>query len=59
MNKTHSPSAIRPFKATIPDDALARLRAKRWREGETVPDPSQGVQLATRVPPGGSHGHAH
>jgi pimeloyl-ACP methyl ester carboxylesterase len=42
---------VRPFRVDIPEDALADLRrriaATRWPEKETVPDPSQGVQLAT------------
>jgi pimeloyl-ACP methyl ester carboxylesterase len=42
---------IRPFRVEIPDDDLAALRgrlaATRWPERETVPDASQGVQLAT------------
>ena len=44
-------SAIRPFHAEIPDDALTdlrrRLTATRWPTRELVPDRSQGVQLAT------------
>ena len=47
--KTHP--AIRPFRVTVPDDALADLRrrvaATHWPERETVTDASQGVQLAT------------
>ncbi|WP_321965270.1 epoxide hydrolase [Paraburkholderia sp. J7] len=43
--------AIRPFNAKFPDADLAELRrritATRWPERETVPDDSQGVQLAT------------
>jgi pimeloyl-ACP methyl ester carboxylesterase len=42
---------IRPFRITIPDEALANLRrriaATRWPERETVTDASQGVQLET------------
>ncbi|RAO62292.1 Microsomal epoxide hydrolase [Micromonospora saelicesensis] len=42
---------IRPFKVEIPDADLkamrARIAATRWPEKETVPDQSQGVQLAT------------
>ncbi|MER7589628.1 epoxide hydrolase family protein [Micromonospora sp. NPDC127501] len=42
---------IRPFKVEIPDADLkamrARIAATRWPEQETVPDQSQGVQLAT------------
>jgi pimeloyl-ACP methyl ester carboxylesterase len=43
--------AIRPFRVSIPEDALvdlrSRIRATRWPEKETVPDTSQGVPLAT------------
>ncbi|MEZ0167633.1 epoxide hydrolase family protein [Microvirga sp. TS319] len=42
---------VRPFHVDIPDSALADLRrriaATKWPKQETVPDPSQGVQLAT------------
>ncbi|MET8357939.1 epoxide hydrolase family protein [Micromonospora sp. NPDC005171] len=42
---------IRPFKVEIPEADLkamrARIAATRWPEKETVPDQSQGVQLAT------------
>ncbi len=42
---------IRPFKVHFPDADLKklrkRIRATQWPEKETVPDPSQGVQLAT------------
>src|SRR5262245_54330164 len=41
---------IRPCHVHIPDKALddmrERLAATRWRDQETVADPSQGVQLA-------------
>ena len=41
---------IRPFKANIPEEALVDLRrriaATRWPDKETVPDHSQGAQLA-------------
>jgi pimeloyl-ACP methyl ester carboxylesterase len=41
---------IRPFRISIPDEALADLRqrvlATRWPDQETVSDRSQGVQLA-------------
>jgi pimeloyl-ACP methyl ester carboxylesterase len=45
-------NAIRPFQAEkVPDTELAELRrriiATRWPERETVPDATQGVQLAT------------
>jgi pimeloyl-ACP methyl ester carboxylesterase len=43
--------AIRPFHVNIPDADLTELRrrinATTWPERETVPDASQGVQLAT------------
>jgi len=43
--------AIRPFRVSFPDEALAdlkrRIAATRWPERETVTDQSQGVQLAT------------
>jgi pimeloyl-ACP methyl ester carboxylesterase len=42
---------IRPFRVSIPDEALADLKARinatNWPERETVKDGSQGVQLAT------------
>jgi pimeloyl-ACP methyl ester carboxylesterase len=42
--------AVRPFRAQIPDEALAdmkrRIRATRWPDKETVADASQGAQLA-------------
>jgi pimeloyl-ACP methyl ester carboxylesterase len=44
-------TAIRPFRANVPDSELVELRRRinttRWPERETVADPSQGVQLAT------------
>src|SRR5688500_4350841 len=44
-------TAIRPFTFTAPEKDLGelrrRIRATRWPEKETVPDASQGVQLAT------------
>jgi pimeloyl-ACP methyl ester carboxylesterase len=43
--------AIRPFHVDVPEERLADLRrriaATQWPEKETVPDQSQGVQLAT------------
>ena len=43
--------AIRPFTINIPqeqlDDLRGRVAATRWPDKETVPDHSQGVQLAT------------
>jgi len=42
---------VRPFRINVPEEALIdlhrRIAATRWPEKETVPDPSQGVQLAT------------
>ena len=42
---------MRPFKISVPEDALVELRrriaATRWPEMETVADESQGVKLAT------------
>jgi len=44
-------TAITPFQINVPDAVLADLRrridATRWPSRETVPDTSQGVQLAT------------
>jgi pimeloyl-ACP methyl ester carboxylesterase len=44
-------TAIRPFRFEAPEAELIELRrrikATRWPERETVPDASQGVQLAT------------
>ena len=44
-------SEIRPFHISIPKDELVSLRERlmmtRWPDRETVPDPSQGVQLRT------------
>jgi pimeloyl-ACP methyl ester carboxylesterase len=44
-------TAIRPFRSDVSDSELAELRRRingaRWPERETVPDQSQGVQLAT------------
>jgi hypothetical protein len=43
--------AIRPFHVDVSDEALTEMRrridATVWPERETVPDSSQGVQLAT------------
>jgi pimeloyl-ACP methyl ester carboxylesterase len=48
---TSTQSAVRPFRINVPEEALVELRrriaATRWPDKETVPDPSQGVQLAT------------
>ena len=44
-------SAVRPFRVSVPEEALADLRrrieATVWPERETVADTSQGVPLAT------------
>jgi pimeloyl-ACP methyl ester carboxylesterase len=41
---------IRPFRVNVPEEALvdlrSRINATRWPDRETVPDESQGVQLA-------------
>ena len=46
-----SDQSIRPFRFEASDEALADLRRRildtRWPDRETVPDDSQGVQLAT------------
>jgi pimeloyl-ACP methyl ester carboxylesterase len=43
--------SIRPFRVQVPEEALAdlrrRIRDTRWPDKETVPDRSQGNQLAT------------
>ena len=48
---TADQTAIRPFQVSVPEAELTELRrrihATRWPERETVPDQSQGVQLAT------------
>src|ERR1700726_654738 len=44
-------TAIHPFKVNVPEAELTELRrrinATKWPERETVPDATQGVQLAT------------
>ncbi len=44
-------NTIRPFRVDIPEEQLGDLRRRiidtKWPEQETVPDSSQGVQLAT------------
>ena len=49
--RTSDQTAIRPFHVNFPDAELSELRrrinATRWPERETVPDATQGVQLAT------------
>ena len=45
-----SGDAIRPFKINVSEEELVdlrrRIKATRWPDKETVPDRSQGVQLA-------------
>src|SRR5258708_3936049 len=47
---TSDKDAIRPFRANIPEEALVDLRRRiastRWPDKETVPDQSQGAQMA-------------
>ena len=49
--KSSENTSIRPFQVNTPETELTELRrrinATRWSERETVPDASQGVQLAT------------
>jgi len=51
VNPMGGTAAIRPFHVTVPESELTELRrrvaATVWPERETVPDRSQGVQLAT------------
>ncbi len=48
---TSDQDAIRPFKVQVPEQALMdlkrRINATRWPDKETVPDRSQGAQLAS------------
>jgi pimeloyl-ACP methyl ester carboxylesterase len=50
-NKQAADNAIRPFHVDVPEAELTELRrrinATRWPDRETVPDQTQGVQLAT------------
>ena len=52
--RTAAHTSIRPFRVTIPDEALVdlkrRVAATRWPERETVSDFSQGVQLERLKP---------
>jgi len=45
-----APDGIRPFRVHVSDEALTdlrrRIKATRWPDKETVPDQSQGAQLA-------------
>jgi pimeloyl-ACP methyl ester carboxylesterase len=49
--QTADKDAIRPFRVHVPEAELKELRrriqATKWPDRETVPDQSQGVQLAT------------
>jgi pimeloyl-ACP methyl ester carboxylesterase len=49
--RTPDKNAIRPFQVHVPEAELTELRrrnnATKWPDRETVPDQSQGVQLAT------------
>src|SRR5665213_4605306 len=51
ISAAHDGNTIRPFRINFPEEALVDLRrriaATNWPERETVPDASQGVQLAT------------
>src|SRR5262245_56676125 len=44
-------NAIRPFQVNVPEAELTELRRRingtKWPDRETVPDATQGVQLAT------------
>src|SRR5262249_3146452 len=50
LPRAESPE-IRPFRVSIADTDIAemrrRVKATRWPDRETVPDATQGVQLAT------------
>jgi len=49
MSSPSTSDAIRPFRISIPEQAVVelrqRVRATRWPDKETVPDRSQGIQL--------------
>src|SRR2546426_11809750 len=51
LKQTADRTAIRPFQVDVPESELTELRrrinATKWPDRETVPDQSQGVQLAT------------
>jgi pimeloyl-ACP methyl ester carboxylesterase len=51
MSQAADKTAIRPFHVNVPEAELTELRrridATRWPDRETVPDATQGVQLAT------------
>lgn len=46
----HNDAVIKPFRVDVPqtdlDELFRRVRATRWPDQETVPDQSQGIQLA-------------
>ena len=50
LTAANSGGAIRPFRASVPDEELAdlcrRVLGTRWPDRETVTDQSQGVQRA-------------
>ncbi|MBV9701490.1 MAG: epoxide hydrolase N-terminal domain-containing protein, partial [Methylobacteriaceae bacterium] len=50
MRAAAADDAVRPFRVDIPQEQLTglrrRLAATRWPDQETVPDQSQGAQLA-------------
>jgi hypothetical protein len=49
--RTNDKTAIRSLQVSVPEAELTELRerieATRWADRETVPDATQGVQLAT------------
>jgi len=49
--QTTEKASLRPFRVSVPETDLAELRRRinvtKWPERETVPDATQGVQLAT------------
>src|SRR5438045_2654232 len=51
INRADDKNDIRPFHINVPEAELTELRTRinntKWPERETVPDASQGVQLAT------------
>src|SRR4051812_49174555 len=51
QQRSSDKTAIRPFRVDVPESELVELRrridATKWPDQETVPDQSQGVQLAT------------
>ena len=51
IDQSSDNTAIRPFRVNVPETELTELRRRinsmNWPERETVPDATQGVQLAT------------